>query len=176
MLQRHAASGVAMIAAAAAAVRGTRHPAIRVFQGNVRPDTNQPFDVGIGVHKSQLEQFAYAGYDGGLLCLTITGGTIAQLNTDTFGLLSRSLGKLVEGNSQMAVGLRPQSPPTIVLGRNIFTDDGMNKTLTSRCRHQLHRARSTFHRRRCQYIRTFTVVSDAHFLILARPRWASSSR
>jgi MYXO-CTERM domain-containing protein len=143
-------------------------PQSAFFQGNVRPDNNQPFDVGIGVHKSQLEQFAYAGYDGGLLCLTITGGTIAQLNTDTFGLLSRSLGKLVEGNSPMAVGLRPQSPPTIVLGRNIFTDDGMgNTTLTEPLLDLNFTAMEIdfFASVDDQYIRTFTVVADVHFPI-----------
>src|SRR5690606_14227682 len=99
-------------------------PQSQFSQGNTRPDTNQPFDVGIGIHKSQLDELAYAGYDGGLFCLTIGASTVAQLSTDTIGLLSRSLGKLVEGNSPMAIGLRPQSAPTITLGKNTFKDDG----------------------------------------------------
>lgn len=97
-------------------------PQSQFFQGNTRPDTNQPYDVGIGLHKSQLDELAYAGYDGGLFCLTIGASTVAQLSTDTIGLLSRSLGQLVEGNSPMAIGLRPQSPPTITLGKNTFKE------------------------------------------------------
>ena len=55
-------------------------------------------------------------------------------------LLSRSLGKLVETNSPMAVGLRPQSPPTITLGKNTFTTDGSGNTTLERAaaRHQVH--------------------------------------
>ncbi|MEO8704277.1 MAG: hypothetical protein ABI867_29760 [Kofleriaceae bacterium] len=146
----------------------TTIPKSTFFQGNVRPDNGQAFDIGIGIHKSQLAQFAYAGYDGGLLCLTITGSTFAQLSTDTFGLLSRSLGKLVAGNSPMAVGLRPQSPPTMTLGKNIFTDDGMgNSTLTEPL------IDITFSQMEIdffaavddQYVRVFTVVADVHFPI-----------
>ncbi|MEQ1785113.1 MAG: hypothetical protein ABMA14_27530 [Hyphomonadaceae bacterium] len=98
-------------------------PISTFFQGNTRPDNGQPFGIGFGVHKSQLEEFAYAGYDGGLLCLTLSHNTVSQLSTDTLSLLSRSLGKLVERISPMAVGLRPQSAPVITLGRNIFVDD-----------------------------------------------------
>jgi hypothetical protein len=144
----------------------TTIPQSAFFQGNTRPDTGQPFGLAFGIHKSQLTQFAYAGYDGGLLCLTIGSGTVAQLSTDTLSLLSRSLGKLVAGNAPMAVGLRPQSPPVITLGRNIFTDDGMgNKTLTE----ALIDIKFTgmeldfFAAVDDQYIRVFTVVSDVHF-------------
>ena len=153
---------------AATAPANAAVPVSAFFQGNVRPDTSQPFDVGIGIHKSQLAQFAYAGYDGGLLCLTITGSTISQLSTDTFGLLSRSLGKLVDGNAPMAVGLRPQSPPAMVLGRNVFTVDGSgNKTLTEPL------IDLTFHAMELdffaaiddQFVRVFTVVADVHFPI-----------
>jgi len=146
----------------------TTIPVSTFFQGNVRPDNNQPFDVGIGIHKSQLAQFAFAGYDGGFLCLTIGGSTFAQLSTDTFSLLSRSLGKLVAGNSPMAVGLRPQSPPTMVLGRNVFTDDGMgNTTLTEPLIDITFSAMEIdfFASIDDQYVRVFTVVSDVHFPI-----------
>jgi len=49
----------------------TSAPVSSYFQGNTRPDTGTPFDVGIGIHKSQLDALAYGGYDGGLFCLTI---------------------------------------------------------------------------------------------------------
>ncbi|MDX2090117.1 MAG: hypothetical protein SFX73_19825 [Kofleriaceae bacterium] len=138
------------------------------FQGNTRPDDGTPFDVGIGVHKSQLAQFAWAGYDGGLLCLTIGGATVAQLNTDTLALLSRSLGKLVEGNAPMALGLRPQSPPTITLGKNVFTDDGQgNRTLTEPLLDLRFTALEIdfFASIDDQYTRVFTVVADVHLPI-----------
>src|SRR5262249_21723276 len=35
-------------------------PQSTYFQGNTDPDTGSAFDVGIGVHKSQLDRFAYA--------------------------------------------------------------------------------------------------------------------
>jgi hypothetical protein len=138
------------------------------FQGNLRPDDNTPFDVAFGVHKSQLADFAYAGYDGGLLCLTITNQTVSQLSTDTIGLLSRSLGNLVEGNAPMAVGLRPQSPPNIVLGRNVFTDDGQgNVTLTEPLLDISFTGMEIdfFASIDDQYVRVFTVVSDVRFPI-----------
>jgi hypothetical protein len=140
-------------------------PQSAFFQGNTRPDNNQPFDLAIGLHKSQLAQFAYAGYDGGLLCLTIGHSTVSQLSTDTLSLLSRSLGKLVETNSPMAVGLRPQSPPEITLGKNTFTTDGMgNTTLSEPLLDIKFKAMEVdfFAQVDQQWIRVFTVVSDVH--------------
>jgi hypothetical protein len=140
-------------------------PQSAFFQGNTRPDNGQPFDVGIGLHKSQLAELAYAGYDGGLFCLTVGANTISQLSTDTFSILSRSLGKLVESNSPMAVGLRPQSPPTITLGLNTFKDDGQGNQVVDQPLLDI-----TFKALEIdffamideQYVRVFTVVSDVH--------------
>ncbi|MDQ3338126.1 MAG: hypothetical protein M4D80_23420 [Myxococcota bacterium] len=133
------------------------------FTGNTRPDTGAAFDVGIGVHASQLAQFAYAAYEGGFLCLTISGQTISQLSTDTLSLISRSLGNLNEGNSPMAVGLRPQSPPVITLGKNVFSVDGMgNSTLTEPLLDLKFTAMELdfFASVNDQYVRVFTVVAD----------------
>ena len=143
----------------------TNIPLSAFFQGNTRPDTGDPFGIAIGLHKSQLAQFAYAGYDGGLLCLTIGSGTVTQLSTDTLSLLSSSLGKLVESNAPVAIGLRPQSPPVITLGRNIFTDDGQGgKTLTEALLDIKFTAMELdfFASVDDQYIRILTVVSDVH--------------
>ena len=139
-----------------------------VFQGNTLPGSSTTFDIGIGIHKQQLGRFAWAGYDGGLLCLTIGGSTVAQLNTDTLALLSRSLGDLVEGNSPMAVGLRPQSPPEIVLGKNTFKDDGSgNQVLDQPLLDLTFKAMEIdfFASIDDQYVRVFTVVSDVHLPI-----------
>jgi hypothetical protein len=143
-------------------------PQSAFFQGNTRPDNGQPFDVAIGLHESQLDELAYAGYDGGLFCLTIGGSTIAQLSTDTISIISRSLAKLVESNSPMAVGLRPQSPPVIVLGKNTFKDDGNGNQVVD-----VPLLDITFKALEIdffamvdeQYIRVFTVVSDVHLPI-----------
>ncbi|MDB4953956.1 MAG: hypothetical protein JWO36_1525 [Myxococcales bacterium] len=137
------------------------------FQGNTvnLGAGAKPFDVGIGVHKSQLDQFAFAGYNGGLLCLTIGHATVAQLTTDTIGLISRSLGKLVEGSAPVAVGLRPQSPPVITLGPNTFMTDGMGNKVVD-----MPLLDIKFNKMEIdfftavdeQYIRVFTVVADVH--------------
>ncbi len=143
-------------------------PESAVFQANTVPGTTTPFDVGIGIHKAQLGQFAYAGYAGGLLCLTIGGSTVAQLNTDTLSLLSRSLGDLVETSSPMAVGLRPQSPPVITLGKNTFKDDGSgNQVLDQPLLDIKFTAMEIdfFASIDTQYVRVFTVVADVHLPI-----------
>jgi hypothetical protein len=144
---------------------GVTIPVSNYFQGNTNPDTGQTFDIAFGLHKSQLDQFAFAGYNGGLLCLTLTHNTVAQLTTDTLGLISRSLGTLVEKSSPMAVGLRPQSPPVITLGTNTFVDDGMGgKTLMDPLLDIKFTAMEIdfFASIDDQYIRTFTVVADVH--------------
>ncbi len=138
------------------------------FAGNTRPDTGATFDVGLGLHVSQLAQFAYAAYEGGFLCLTINSSTVSQLSTDTLSLISRSLGNLNEGNSPMAVGLRPQSPPTIALGKNLFVDDGMGgKTLSDPLLDLRFQAMEIdfFAAVDDQYTRVFTVVADVHLPI-----------
>lgn len=143
-------------------------PQSTYFQGNTRPDTGAAFDIGIGLHKSQLAQLAYAGYNGGIFCLTVGHSTVSQLTTDTIGLLARSMGNLVESSAPVAVGLRPQSAPDITLGPNTFMTDTMgNKTLDQ----PLLDIRFTgleidfFVDVDDQYIRAFTIVADVHLPI-----------
>jgi hypothetical protein len=138
------------------------------FNDNTRPDTGGAYDVGIGLHASQLGQLAYAGYEGGLFCLTVGASTIAQLSTDTISLLSRSLGNLVEGNSPMSVGLRPQSPPVITLGANTFKDDGSGTMIPDNPLLDLRFKAleiDFFASIDDQYNRVFTVVTDVHLLV-----------
>ncbi len=134
------------------------------FSANTRPDTNAAYDVAIGLHKSQLAQLAYGGYEGGLFCITIGHNTVAQLTTDTIGLLSRSLGHLVETSAPMAIGLRPQSPPVMKLGKNVFTDNGTTRTLTDPLLDITFTGMEIdfFAEVDNQYIRVFTVVADVH--------------
>ncbi len=138
-------------------------PRSTYFEGNTRPDNGSAFDIGIGLHKSQLAQLAYAGYEGGIFCLTIGHSTVSELDTDTIGLLSRSLTKLVESNSPMAIGLRPQSPPVITLGPNTFTTDGSGNTVLSAPLLDVKFSAlelDFFAEVDYQYIRVFTVVAD----------------
>jgi uncharacterized protein (TIGR03382 family) len=96
------------------------------FQGNTKPAElgGGPFGIAIGLHESQLDQFAYAAYDGGFLCLTVGTRTIDLLTTDTLALVAGSLADFLTESAPVALGLRPQAPPTITLGRNTFIDDG----------------------------------------------------
>ena len=143
-------------------------PQSTYFQGNTRPDTGAPFDIGIGVHKNQLDRFAYSAYDGGVLCMTVGTSTVDLLTTDTFGLFFPNLVNLASGSRAMAIGLRPQSPPVIVLGTNTFVDDGSGNMVVDDPLLDL-----TFDNLEIdffvsiddQYIRLFTLVSDVHLPI-----------
>jgi MYXO-CTERM domain-containing protein len=143
-------------------------PQSNFFTGNTRPDTNAPFDIGIGVHKSQLDQFAYAGYEGGLLCMTISHTTVDLLTTDTFSLFLQSLPNLSGGTRGLALGLRPQKPPTITLGLNTFMDDGNGNTVVDEPLLDLmfdDLEIDFFAQIEDQYIRIFTLVADVHLPI-----------
>jgi MYXO-CTERM domain-containing protein len=141
-------------------------PQSTFFQGNTRPDTNAPFDVAIGVHQDQLDQFAYAAYDGGLLCLTVGTRTVGLINSDTFSLFLRSLPNLTSGDVvPMAIGIRPQSPPTITLGKNTFVDDGNGGQTLQEPLLDINFTgleMDIFADVEGQYVRLFTLVSDLH--------------
>ncbi len=141
-----------------------------IFEGNTRPDTNPntPFDVAIGVHQNQLDRFAYAGYEGGILCMTIGASTVDLLTTDTFALFLQSLPNLSGGSRGMAVGLRPQKPPTIALGLNTFMDDGSGGRVVDEPLLDLSfddLEIDFFAQIEDQYIRIFTLVADVHLPI-----------
>jgi hypothetical protein len=133
-------------------------PQSPTFQGNTY--NGSAFDIGIGIHESQLAQFAYAGYDGGLICLTIGHSTVSELTTDTISLLARSLQHLVYKSSPMEIGLRPQSPPTIALGSNTFSNGMLQDPLLDV---RFSALQIDFLAEvNQQYVRVFTVVADVH--------------
>lgn len=143
-------------------------PESAFFRGNTRPDTGAPFDMAIGLHQSQLDEFAYAAYDGGFLCLTISSRSIGLLTTDTIALLARSLGDLITETSPVAVGLRPQQPPTIALGLNTFMDDGTGTQVPDDPLLDLRFAAMEldfFASIDGHYVRLFTLVTDVHLPI-----------
>jgi MYXO-CTERM domain-containing protein len=139
-------------------------PQSAFFQGNTRPDTGAAYGLGIGLHEHQLDRFAYAAYDGGVLCLTVGTAMVPLLTSDTFGLFLPSLANLTGGQSApMAIGIRPQAPPVIVLGKNSFTGDGAGNTVVDQ---PLLDVTFTgleldfFAQVEDQYIRLFTLVAD----------------
>ena len=141
-------------------------PPSAYFQGNARPDTNAPFDIAIGVHENQLDRFAYSAYDGGMLCLTIGTSTVDLISSGTLGLFIPSLLNLAGPESvPMAVGLRPQSPPTITLGLNTFIDDGAGNLSVDEPLLDLQFSQMEidfFAAIEDQYVRVFTLVADVH--------------
>lgn len=99
-------------------------PQSAFFQGNTRPDTGQPFDIGLGIHKSQAQRFAWAAYEGGALCSTLDTRTLPTLTSNAFSAVAPSLDNLTRGDRPIWVGFRPQSPPAVVFGLNTFTAGG----------------------------------------------------
>jgi len=139
-------------------------PQSAFFQGNTRPDTGAAFGLAIGLHQSQIDDLAYSLYDGGMLCITVSTATVDLLTTDTIGLIAPSLSNLVSKTGAVAVGLRPQAPPTMRLGLNTFTTvDGepvVDEPLLD-IRFE-HLELDFFASIEDQYVRIFTVETDLH--------------
>lgn len=138
------------------------------FSGNTRPDTGAAYGLGIGIHQHQLDRFAYSAYEGGLLCLTVGATTVPLLTSDTFGLFLPSLSNLAGGTAPMAIGIRPQRPPTITLGKNTFVDDGMGGQRVGEPLLDLvftGLELDFFAQVEDQYIRLFTLQADLHLPI-----------
>lgn len=145
-------------------------PESAVFRGNTKPAElgGGPFDMAIGLHQSQLDQFAYAAYDGGFLCLTLSSRSVSLLTTDTIGLIARSLSDIITETSPVAVGLRPQQPPTITLGLNTFVDDGSGTLVPDDPLLDLkftNMELDFFASIDGHYVRLFTLVTDIHLPI-----------
>lgn len=145
-------------------------PRSSFFSGNTRPDTGDPFDVGVGVHQSQIDQAAWAAYQSGTLCANIGTAAVPQLTTDALAPFIPSLSDLLHGRtSPLVIGLRPQAPPTIALGPNTFVDDPssgervvdqplLDVTMTGA---QI----DVYAMVDDQYIRIMTIVTDIHLPI-----------
>jgi MYXO-CTERM domain-containing protein len=92
--------------------------------GNTRPD-GMPFHLGIGLHERALDRLLYAAYDSGALCLNVGSNTVSLLKASTLGLLVPSLPDLLHGADEgVFLALRPQAPPTFVIGDGTFKEDG----------------------------------------------------
>jgi hypothetical protein len=106
-------------------------PMSATFDGNVNPNNNMPFDVGIGIHKWFLEHGGWAAWQGGVLCLNIGSSSVDLLNSGTFSLLAPSMDSLTHGLTEpMFITMRPQQAPQMTLGAGTFTTDSMgNKVI-----------------------------------------------
>jgi hypothetical protein len=100
----------------------------QTFFTDVLPDGAAPYHLGIGVHRSELNNIGYGLFDGGGLCLSIGTKTVALLSTKTLGLIIPSLQDLVHANdAPMQITLKPANPPTFTLGKGTFKLDAMGK-------------------------------------------------
>jgi hypothetical protein len=101
------------------------------FQGNTRPDTSEPFGLGIGVHQQTFDHLAWAAYEAGALCLNIGPSSVDLLHTDGLApLVMPSIVDFLHGtNSPIVLGLRPQSPPSITIGAGTTKVDGSGETV-----------------------------------------------
>ncbi len=89
----------------------TAAPVSTAFQGNERPTDNQPFDVGIGIHKKFLDAAGYAVYDSGMLCLDVGPNETDFLTSGTFAIMIPSIYELShDDETPIVVAVRPQNP------------------------------------------------------------------
>jgi len=104
-------------------------PASKTFSLDALPDGDTPFHLGIGVHKSFLDQVGWAAFDGGAICLDIGTPQVALLTAKTIGVVIPSLSDLTHGDAPMFLVMRPHAPPTFTLGKGTFVTDmnGMKK-------------------------------------------------
>lgn len=94
---------------------------------DVRPGTNDPFHIGIGIHKGTIEHLLWGAWASGATCLKVDTLGTPQISTSTLGLFIPSLSALADGASTQAeLKIVPQTAPQIVLGSNqvMETADG----------------------------------------------------
>jgi MYXO-CTERM domain-containing protein len=102
----------------------TAIPPSTTFFTDVLPDGAEPFHLGIGVHKSELDALGWGAFDSGALCLHIGTATVAQLSAKTVGLIIPSLADLVHlPDAPLFLSFRPAQPPTFALGKGTFKVD-----------------------------------------------------
>ena len=95
--------------------------------GDVRPGTNNPFHLGIGVYRGMIEHVLWSAWASGATCLKVDSKSTAQLSTAALGIFVRSLTNLTDDdNRQAELKIVPQKAPKIILGQNTVmeTDEG----------------------------------------------------
>lgn len=97
------------------------------YSGNTTPK-GDPYHVGAGISKLELDTLGHAFYESGALCLAIGTEQVDALSSGLLSALVPSLNDLTRGqNSAVQMVIRPQQPPTFTLGKGTFKVDGMGK-------------------------------------------------
>lgn len=97
------------------------------YSGNATPK-GDPYHIGAGISKLELDSLGHAFYESGALCLTIGTEQVDALSSGLLSALVPSLNDLTRGqNSAVQMVIRPQQPPTFTLGKGTFKVDGMGK-------------------------------------------------
>ena len=97
--------------------------------------------------------------------MTVGTRTVDILTTDTLRLVASSLSNLVNATGAVAVGLRPQAPPTMRLGLNTFVAGPDGTMVVDEPLLDINFAGlelDFFVTIEDQYVRIFTVVTDLH--------------
>ena len=97
------------------------------YAGNTTP-SGKPYHIGAGISTLELDTLGHAFYESGGLCLSIGTSQVELLSSGLLAALIPSLNDLTRGsNSALKIVIRPQQPPTFVLGKGTFKTDGMGK-------------------------------------------------
>jgi MYXO-CTERM domain-containing protein len=95
----------------------------KTFTLDTLPDGATPFHLGIGVHRSYLDQVGWAAFDAGAICLDVGTPQVALLTAKTISVVIPSLSDLTHGDAPMFLVMRPHAPPTFSLGKGTFKTD-----------------------------------------------------
>lgn len=89
---------------------------------NLQPGLEEPFMVGIGIHKNAVEQLAWTAWAGGATCLEVGTSVSEMLTTGSLELFLPSLERLADRDGPVFLKVVPQTAPTVELGPNTITE------------------------------------------------------
>jgi hypothetical protein len=81
------------------------------------------YHVGLSVAQPYMNKGAWSAFDAGGLCIGLGSDFTSFLSTGTFKAFLNSLGDLAPDDAPMLIALRPKQPPTITVGRGLYTTD-----------------------------------------------------
>lgn len=97
----------------------TTIPISPTVMANTKPNSNDPFMMGIGVHKRTIEHMLWSVWASGATCLAVGSDSLDVLSTSSLALLVRSLGDLADGKKRaVEIKIVPQKAPLVTLGAN----------------------------------------------------------
>lgn len=113
----------------------TRRPSSRVvpvsdvINANTKPGGGE-FHLGVGIHKSVVEQALWSVWASGVGCIEITGDDVDILSATTFSLVAPSIKDLASNGAYAMVALVPQKAPEVELGANRIMPSGNSYSIT----------------------------------------------